>query len=236
MGPAALVGGLRGLKPTPNVFSFGEKADLGRKCLDCPGPSNPPFPSSGGTPPTVDLRIGTNSLGEAAFCEPKLCSGNKPQPQCVLALESNPCLLLTETIAPHRAKEVMGCLWLLGPYCMAGGLLGHKPTKIVSSCGEKADVAGKGLVCKGPSNPPLASSGGTPYWRSQQRHKTRLGKLNSANLKCPQGTNLSPNAFLLRKTTLAYFSPGTMLPIGSRRVWATSGSVGRVAWWVVSIA
>ena len=95
VGPAALVGGLRGLKPTPNVFSFGEKADLGRKCLDCPGPSNPPFPSSGGTPPTVDLRIGTNSLGEAAFCEPKLCSGNKPQPQCVLALESNPCLLLT---------------------------------------------------------------------------------------------------------------------------------------------
>ena len=97
----------------------------------------------------------------------------------------------------------MVCLWLLGPYCMAGGLLGHKPTKIVSSCGEKADVAGKGLVCKGPSNPPLASSGGTPYRRSQQRHKTRLGKLNSANLKCPQGTNLSPNAFLLRKTTLA---------------------------------
>ena len=95
VGPAALVSGLRGLKPTPNVFSFGEKADLGRKCLDCPGPSNPPFPSSGGTPPTVDLRIGTNSLGEAAFCEPKLCSGNKPQPQCVLALESNPCLLLT---------------------------------------------------------------------------------------------------------------------------------------------
>ena len=106
-------------------------------------------------------------------------------------------------LCSHRAKEVMGCLWLLGPYCMAGGLLGHKPTKIVSSCGEKADVAGKGLVCKGPSNPPLASSGGTPYWRSQQRHKTRLGKLNSANLKCPQGTNLSPNAFLLRKTTLA---------------------------------
>ena len=27
VGPAALVGGLRGLKPTPNVFSFGEKAD-----------------------------------------------------------------------------------------------------------------------------------------------------------------------------------------------------------------
>ena len=94
-GQCCLAGGLRGLKPTANVFSFGEKADLGRKCLDCPGPSNPPFPSSGGTPPTVDLRIGTNSLGEAAFCEPKLCSGNKPQPQCVLALESNPCLLLT---------------------------------------------------------------------------------------------------------------------------------------------
>ena len=27
---------------------------------------------------------------------------------------------------------------------------------------EKGDLAGKGLVCTGPSNPPLTSSGGTP--------------------------------------------------------------------------
>ena len=52
---------------------------------------------------------------EAAFCEPKLCSGNKPQPQCVFAQESNACLVLTWPFAPHRAKEVLGCLWLLGP-------------------------------------------------------------------------------------------------------------------------
>ena len=162
VGPATLVGGLRGLKPTPNVFSFGEKADLGRKCLDCPGPSNPPLATSEGTQVGPISERAQNSLREAAFCEPKLCSGNKPQPQCVLALGSCPGVRRALPTAPPGGSEVLGCLWLLGPYCMAGGLLGHKPTKIVSSCGEKADVAGKGLVCPGPSNPPLASSGGTP--------------------------------------------------------------------------
>ena len=154
-------------------------------------------------PPSGDLSNGTKSLLEAAFCELKLCSGNQPQPQCVFAQESNACLVLTWPYAPHRAKEGLGCLWLRGCCCFAGGLPGLKPTPNMFFLGEKFDLAGKGLVCPGPSNPPLASSGGTPYWRSQQRHKTRLGKLNSANLKCPQGTNLSPNAFLLRKTTLA---------------------------------
>ena len=56
-----------------------------------------------------------NSLREAAFCETKLYSGKQPQAQCVFAQESNACLVLTWPYAPLRAKEVLGCLWLLGP-------------------------------------------------------------------------------------------------------------------------
>ena len=59
-------------------------------------------------PPSGDLSNGTNSLLEAAFCEPKLCSGNQPQPQCVFAQESNACLVLTWHYATHRAKVVLG--------------------------------------------------------------------------------------------------------------------------------
>ena len=45
---------------------------------------------------------------EAAFCEPKLCSWNQSQPQCVFAQESNACLVLTWHYATHRAKVVLG--------------------------------------------------------------------------------------------------------------------------------
>ena len=86
---------------------------------------------------------------------------------------------------------------------MAGGLLGIKPTPNVFSNGEKADVAGESLVYTGPSNPHLACSGGTPPMVISGRQQTRFGKLHSANLNFARGTYLSPNAFWLRKTTLA---------------------------------
>ena len=69
-----------------------------------------------------------NSLPEATFWEPKLCSGKQPQPQGVFAQESNACLVLTRPDAPHRAKVGLGCLWLRGPCCIEGGLCGHKHT------------------------------------------------------------------------------------------------------------
>ena len=44
--------------------------------------------------------------------------------------------------------------------------------------------------------------------------------------------NLSPHASGLRIAALAEFSPIPMLPIGPRRVWAASGSVGTAdGWW-----
>ena len=49
-------------------------------------------------------------------------------------------------------------------------------------------------------------------------------------------THLSPNASLLRNAALANFSPSPMLPVGPRRVWAASGSLGTAAWLLVSAA
>ena len=157
-----MAGGLHSLKCTPNVASFGEKADLASKGLVCTGPYNSALASSGGNPLVAISAMSQNWLRNAAFWEPKLCSGNQPQPQCAFAQESNACLVLTWPYAPHRAKEGLGCLWLRGCCCFAGGLPGLKPTPNVFFLGEKFDLAGKGLVCPGPSNPPLASSGGTP--------------------------------------------------------------------------
>ena len=82
-----------------------------------------------------------NWLRNAAFWEPKLCSGNQPQPQCAFAQESNACLVLTWPYAPHRAKEGLGCLGLRGHFFLAGGLRSWKPTPNVFSLAEKADVA-----------------------------------------------------------------------------------------------
>ena len=63
-------------------------------------------------PPSGDLSNGTKSLLEAAFCEPKLCSGNQPQPQCAFAQESNACLVLTwpylGSIGPRRVWDASG--------------------------------------------------------------------------------------------------------------------------------
>ena len=157
-GRCCLAGGLRGHKPTPKMFSFGVKADLEGKRLVCTSPSNPPLASSGGTPLKSVSDRAQNSLREAAFCDPKLCSGNQPQPQGIFAQESNACPVLTWPYAPHRAKEGLGCRWLHGRCCFAGGLHSLKPSPNLASFGEKADLAEKGVVCTGPSNPTLGSS------------------------------------------------------------------------------
>ena len=103
-----------------------------------------------------------NPPREAEFCKPKVSSGNQPQPQCVFAQENNACLVLTWPSGEHGTKDGLGCLWLRGPCCISGGLHGLTTSPNVFSCGKKAEFTGKGLVCTGPSNPPLTSSGGTP--------------------------------------------------------------------------
>ena len=63
----------------------------------------------------------------------------------VLAQESNACLVLTWSYAPHRAKDCLGCLWLFGRCCMAGGLRGLKPTPNVSPSGRRLIWQAKAL-------------------------------------------------------------------------------------------
>ena len=50
-------------------------------------------------------------------------------------------LVLTYPYAPHSAREALGCLWLRGHCCLAGGLRSLKLTPHVFSFGEKADLA-----------------------------------------------------------------------------------------------
>ena len=94
-GPCCLAGGLRTLKPTPNVFSFTERADLASRSPGCTGPSNPAIASSGEPHLGPSSETAQNALLGAAFCKGKLCSGNKPQPQCGLAQDPSACLVLT---------------------------------------------------------------------------------------------------------------------------------------------
>ena len=89
-----LVGVFPSVKPTANVFSFEEKADLAGKGFVCPGPSKPSLASSGGTPLVAISDRAKNSLPEAAFWEPKLCSGKQLQPQCILVQDRSAGLVL----------------------------------------------------------------------------------------------------------------------------------------------
>ena len=69
---------------------------------------------------------------------------------------------------------------------------------------------------------------------SQKRHKPHLFELRSAKVNPALRTKDFPNASLVRKATLAYFSPSLLLPLGPRWLWASSGSVGTAAWVVAS--
>ena len=101
------------------------------------------------------------------------------------------------------AQEGLGCLWLRGPCCLVGGLRRLKPTPNLFSFREKADLAGKVLVCTGPSNPPFASWGETQLVLILDTGKSALREAAFGKPKLCSGTNLSPNASVLRKATLA---------------------------------
>ena len=130
----------------------------------------------------------------------------------------------------------LGCLGLRGHCYLAGGLRSWKPTPNVFSFKEKADLAGRSPVCTGPSHPPLSSSGGPHLGPSSETAQNALVGAAFCKGKLGSGTNLSPNAACLRIAALASFSPSPRLPLGPRRFWAASGSVGTAAWLVVSAA
>ena len=87
------------------------------------------------------LRNGTNRASRSCMLQRETVLGEQTSApmrpgsvsQCL------PCSHLG--LAPHKAKEGMGCLWLRGHCCLAGGLRSWKPTPNVFSYGEKADLA-----------------------------------------------------------------------------------------------
>jgi len=149
-----LGGGLHSLKCTPNVASFREKADLAGKGLVCTGPYNSALASSGGNQLVAISAMSQNWLRNAAFWEPKLCSGNQPQPQCVFAQESNACLVLAWSCAPHSAKEGLGCLWLRGPCCITGGPRAINTLETCSPGGTRLIWQEKALFAQAPATHP----------------------------------------------------------------------------------
>ena len=66
--------------------------------------------------------------------------GEQTSAQCVLAQDRSACLVLLWPYGEHRAKEGLGCLWLRGHCCLAGGLRSLKSTPNVFSFAEKADL------------------------------------------------------------------------------------------------
>ena len=93
-GPCCFAGGLLSWKPTPKVFSFVDKQEMGGKCLLGAEPSNPPGASLGALHRDHISSSAPNSIQGAAFWKGRLSSGNKPQPQCAFAQQSNFCLFL----------------------------------------------------------------------------------------------------------------------------------------------
>ena len=61
----------------------------------------------------------------------------------------------------------------------------------------------KALFTQAPATHPWPAPEGPPPMVISGRQQTRFGKLHSANLNFARGTYLSPNAFWLRKATLA---------------------------------
>ena len=125
-------------------------------------PQQPTLSQLGRDTSSGGLSSGTKLTSGSCIRQTETVLGNQPQPQCVFAQESNACLVLTWPYASHMAKEGLGCLWLHVRCCLVGVFHSVKPTANVFSFEEKADLAGKGFVCPGPSKPSLASSGWTP--------------------------------------------------------------------------
>ena len=128
------------LNPLQMCSPTGRRQMLQEKALLTQAPATHTWPAPEGPPPNGDLWTATNSLWEAAFGKPKLCSGNLPQPQCVFAQEGNTCLVLTWPSVPIGPRRVWAASGSVGPAALVGGLRGLKPTPNVFSFGEKADL------------------------------------------------------------------------------------------------
>ena len=81
---------------------------------------------------------------------------------------------------------------------------------------ENQELAGKYLLDAGPSKPHEPAMELGTEAPSHPRLKPLLRELHSGKVDSPRGTNHSPNAPLLSKATLVFFSPSPLVSIGQR--------------------
>ena len=116
-------------------------------------PQQPTLSQLGRDPPRAALSKGTRLtsrscilqrrtlLGEQSTAPMRLCSGKHRLPISHIAL------------CTTRAKNFLGCLWLRGHCCLAGGVRSWKRSAKVFSLAVNADLAWKGLVSLALANP-----------------------------------------------------------------------------------
>ena len=106
-----------------------------------PWPLQPRHGQLGRDPPRAFLRNGTKRASRSCILQRETGLGEQTSAPMRLGSESQRLSSSQLALGPHRAKEGLGCLWLRGHCCLAGGLRSLKPTPNVFSYGEKADLA-----------------------------------------------------------------------------------------------
>ena len=146
-------------------------------------------------------------LGEHTPAPPRLCSGKQRKPFSHPAGRS------------PLGKAGLGCLWLPGPCCFAGGLQSLKPTPNVFSFLGKQDWACEDLLRPGPSNATRAKLGrATPSTCLPKGTNRAPGGCSlKGDRNRPSGAHTSPNGPKLRKATKAVFAPSPPLAVRQSR-------------------
>ena len=123
-----------------------------RPCLHRPQP--PTLSQLGRDPPMPYLRNWRNLASRSCILQRETVLVITPQPQCVFAPERSACLLLPQPNAPHGAKEGLGCLWLLGHFCLAGGFHSLKTFQMSSPSVRRLIWHAKALFAQAPATHP----------------------------------------------------------------------------------
>ena len=108
------------------------------------------------------------------------------------------------------------CLWPPGPCSFSRGLLSLKPTPNGFSFVEKQELARKCLLHVGPSKHMEQAREFSTEAPSHPQLNRMFLELHSGKVDSPRGTKHNPNAPLLNKATLAFFSPSPLVSIGQR--------------------
>jgi len=122
-----------------------------------------------------------------------------------------------------QGKEGLGCLWLPGPCCFAGGLLRWKPTPNVFSFVENQELAGKCLLGAAQAIPPQSAMELSTEAPSYPRFKTPF-----------RSCILESSTLLGEQTTAAMrlCSAKPRWPFSPLALWSPEGTEGLGCLWL----